>query len=225
MMEDSRVAEMFLSAIIQEKITELDFSAQEQTVRVPPQEATGQKKKPEGPGLNLPVCRFDFSARIATPEGGFKKVLIELQKARQASDITRFSRYPLHPLYCICVLGGGIGFPGSPVIRVNSTVKDVMTGKLLSPGPNEFLDSLCRRSWIVQTDQLKSRRRTDLEKLLSIFDQDNRTEDHHILNMDEDVFPEEYHPIIHRLRMAIENEDLQIEMKMEDDYLKELQDR
>ncbi|MDR1332122.1 MAG: hypothetical protein LBK07_08450, partial [Tannerella sp.] len=85
--------------------------------------------------------------------------------------------------------------------------------------------SLHHRSWIVQTEQLKSRRRTDLEKLLSIFDQENRTKDHHILNVDEDEFPEAYRSIIRRLRMAFESEDIQIEMEMEDDYLKELQDR
>ncbi|MDR0566012.1 MAG: hypothetical protein LBG47_03095 [Prevotellaceae bacterium] len=36
---------------------------------------------------------------------------------------------------------------------------------------------------------------------------------------------EVYRPIIRRLRMASENEDIRIEMEMEDDYLKDLQDR
>jgi DNA repair exonuclease SbcCD ATPase subunit len=103
-------------------------------------------------------------------------------------------------------------------------IRDVTTGKALS-GPNEFTDSLHHRSWIVQTEQLKYHRRTDLEKLLSIFDQENRTRNHHILNVDEDNFPEKYRPIIRRLRMASESEDMQIEMEMEDDYLKELQDK
>jgi hypothetical protein len=242
MMEDNRVAKSFLSAIIQENVTELDFAAQEHTVRVPSKKETEQKKKPEGSGLNLTVCRFDFSARIATPKGGYKTVLIELQKAKLASDIMRFRRYlGLHyknpdnaygedddrkarQIYCIFLLGYGIGFPESPVIRVDSAAKDVTTDQPL-PGPNEFVDSLHHRSWIVQTELLKSRRRTDLEKLLSIFDQENRTKDHHILNVNEDDFPEEYRSIIRRLRMAAESEDIQIEMEMEDDYLKELQDK
>jgi hypothetical protein len=242
MMEDNRVAKAFLSAIIQEKVTELDFAAQEHTVRVPPKKESEPEKKPEGSGLNLTVCRFDFSARIATPEGSFKTVLIELQKAKLASDIMRFRRYlglnyknpnnaygegndrKACQIYCIFLLGCGIGFPESPVIRVDSTVKDVTTDQPLY-GPNEFVDSLHHRSWIVQTEQLKSRRRTDLEKLLSIFDQENRTKDHHILNVDEDDFPEEYRSVIRRLRMAFESEDIQIEMEMEDDYLEELRDR
>jgi hypothetical protein len=243
MMEDNRVAKAFLSAIIQEKVTELDFATQEHTIRMPPpKEDTEPEKKPEGSGLNLTVCRFDFSARIATPEGEYKTVLIELQKAKLASDIMRFRRYlglnyknpnnaygegsdrKACQIYCIFLLGYGIGFPESPVIQVDSTIKDVTTNQPL-PGPNEFIDSLHHRSWIVQTEQLKSRRRTDLEKLLSIFDQENRTKDHHILNVDEDEFPEEYRSIIRRLRMAFESEDIQIEMEMEDDYLEELREK
>jgi hypothetical protein len=91
MMEDNRVAKAFLSAIIQEKVTELDFATQKHTIRVSPEKEP--KKKPEGSSLNLTVCRFDFSARIALPRGRYKTVVIELKKAKLASDIMRFRRY------------------------------------------------------------------------------------------------------------------------------------
>jgi hypothetical protein len=243
MIEDNRVAKAFLSAIIGEEVSELDFASQERTVRVSSRKEGGEDDSPpEGSGINFTVCRFDFSARIATSEGSYKTVLIELQKAKLASDIMRFRRYVgLHyqnpdnsygegdsrkarQIYCIFLLGYDIGFPGSVVVSVDSVIRDVTTGKALS-GPNEFTDSLHHRSWIVQTEQLKYHRRTDMEKLLSIFDQENRTRNHHILNVDEDDFPEHYRPIIRRLRMASESEDMQIEMEMEDDYLKELQDK
>jgi hypothetical protein len=242
MMEDSRVARAFLSAIIQEKVTDLNFSAQEHTARVPSRKKTGREEELEDSGLNLTVCRFDFSAQIAVPEGGFKTVLIELQKAKLASDIMRFRRYlGLHyqnpdnaygedgdrkarQIYCIFLLGYSIDIPGSPVIRVDSKTEDVTTGKALH-GSSEFIRSLHHRSWIVQIEQLKDHRRTDLEKLLSIFDQENRTKNHHILNVDEDDFPEEYRSVIRRLRMAAESEDVRIEMEMEDDYLEELRDK
>ncbi|MDR1257704.1 MAG: hypothetical protein LBK65_00270 [Tannerellaceae bacterium] len=242
MIEDNRVAKAFLSAIIGEEVLELDFASQERIIRVPSGKGAEVEKAHEGSGKNFTVCRFDFSARIATPDGGYKTVLIELQKAKLASDIMRFRRYVgLHyqnpdnsygegdsrkarQIYCIFLLGYDIGFPGSVVVSVDSAIRDVTTGKALS-GPNEFTDSLHHRSWIVQTEQLKYHRRTDLEKLLSIFDQENRTRNHHILNVDEDSFPEKYRPIIRRLRMASESEDMQIEMEMEDDYLKELQDK
>ncbi|MDR2692572.1 MAG: hypothetical protein LBB73_09890, partial [Dysgonamonadaceae bacterium] len=124
----------------------------------------------------------------------------------------------------IFLLGYDIGFSGSPVIRVDPCAQDVAADSAL-PGDNEFIKSLHHRSWIVQIEQLRYHRRTDLEKLLSIFDQENRTKNHYILNVNEESFPEPYRPVIRRLRMAAESEDIQIEMEMEDDYLKELQDK
>jgi hypothetical protein len=243
-MEDGKVARIFLSAVIGEEVTELDFGSQEYTVR----RSTSDRKvaeKTEREGLCLTVCRYDFTARIATADGGFRTVLIELQKAKLMSDIMRFRRYlgrhyqnpdntygengqKARQIYCIFLLGHDIGIPGCPVIRVNYDPEDMATGEKLSgigPEGNEFIRGLHHRSWIIQTGQLKQRRRNDLEKLLSIFDQTNRTRNHYILNVNEDDFPEHYRPIIRRLRMASESENIQIEMEMEDDYLKELQDK
>jgi hypothetical protein len=90
---------------------------------------------------------------------------------------------------------------------------------------SEFIKSLHHRSRIVQIDELKQRRRNDLDKLLSIFDQTNRTKNHYILNVDEDDFPEVCRPVICRLRMAAESEDMQIEMEPEGDYFEELRDK
>jgi hypothetical protein len=73
----------------------------------------------------------------------------------------------------------------------------------------------------VQVRQLKERRRNDLEKLLAIFDQSNRTSDHHILNVNEEDFPREYRHIIRCLRKAHENEEMRGKMDLEDDILEE----
>jgi hypothetical protein len=159
-----------------------------------------------------------------------------------ASDIMRFRRYlgrnyqdsdntygeendrKARQIYCIFLLGHDICIPNRAIIQVNYTVKDVTTNEDLSV-TNEFIQSLHHRSWIVQIKQLKQSHSSDLEKLLSIFDQENRTKNEHILNVDEDSFPERYRPLIRRLRMSSESEDIQIEMEMEDDILKELQDK
>jgi hypothetical protein len=243
MMEDNRVARAFLSAIIGEEVQELSFTTGEHTLHLPPD---GERKDaPQGESVvNYTVCRFDFSAQIALPDGKHKTVLIELQKAKLASDIMRFRRYlgvhyqnpnnsydsgdgrrKARQIYCIFLLGHDIGIPDCPVIEVDSRVKDVTTNENLE-APNEFIQSLHHRSWIVQILQLKKRRRTDLEKLLSIFDQENRAKmNHHLLHVNEDDFPESCRPVIRRLRMASENDEMQIRMEMEDDYLEELRDR
>jgi hypothetical protein len=236
MMEDEKVAKSFLSAIIGEEVLELDFSAQERTIRKPP-------KKSEKEEINLTVCRFDFSAKISLPGGGYKTVLIELQKAKFPSDIMRFRRYVgLHyknpsntytvekekkarQIYCIFLLGYDIGMSGHPILHIDNTVTDDTTKEQLSAEGNEFIDALHHRSWIVQLDQLKQRRRNDIEKLLSVFDPDNLTKNEHIMNVNETDFPEIYHPIIRRLRMAYEDEQIQIEMEMEDDYIEDILNR
>jgi len=83
MLEDNKVAKLFLSAIIGENIEELEFSPQERTVEIPGRTVESSP---------LTVCRFDFSAKILT-EAGFKTVTVELQKAKLQSDLMRFRRY------------------------------------------------------------------------------------------------------------------------------------
>jgi hypothetical protein len=114
-----------------------------------------------------------------------------------------------------------VGYPDSTVVEINYDAKDSTTQEYLDI-KDEFTESLHHRSWIVQVKQLKERRRNELEKILSIFDQDNLTDSNHILNINEEDFPEEYRPIIQRLRMAYESEDIQIKMEMEDDYMEYL---
>ncbi len=78
LMEDSKIAKLILSTIIEEEVLNLEFKPQEYTTLL------------EQPPLT--VYRLDFSATIKTPEGS-KNVLIEIQKAKYSSDIVRFRRY------------------------------------------------------------------------------------------------------------------------------------
>jgi hypothetical protein len=240
MMEDEKVAKSFLSAIIEEEVLELSFSAQERTLRRSLDNRTATADEVEK--LFLTVCRFDFSAKILVPDGSFKTAMIELQKAKFSADIMRFRRYlgshyqnPSNtygdeenkkacPIYGIFLLGYDIGIHDCPIIQVDQNIKDGTTKKKLEV-TNEFIQGLHHQSWIVQIDQLKHHRRNDAEKLLSIFDQENCTSNHHILNINENEFPTMYHPVIRRLRMASESEDIQTEMEMEDDFMQELQDK
>ena len=233
MMSDSKVAKTFLSAIIGEKIVELEFTSTEYTLK------TGVEKSQIDRTLEqITVCRFDFAAKIETEIGDFKTVIIELQKAKFATDIMRFRRYlgtmyqsventydkhrvKARQIYCIYLLNYEIGLSDSPIIKVDYIVSDLTTGEELDR-KNEFIESLNHKSWIVQVRQLKAKRRNELENLLSIFDPDNITEDKHILNIDERQFPQEYQHIIRKLREAYESKQVREEMQMEDDYINEL---
>ena len=233
MMSDSKVAKTFLSAIIGEKIVGLDFTSTEYTLK------TGVKKSQIDRTLEqIVVCRFDFAAKIKTKNKGYKTVIIELQKAKFATDIMRFRRYlgtmyqsvdntydkhriKARQIYCIYLLNYEIDLSNSPIIKVDYTVSDLTTGEELNK-KNEFIESLNHKSWIVQVRLLKEKRRSELENLLSIFDQDNITDDKHILNVNESQFPKEYQHIIRKLREAYESKQVREEMQMEDDYLNEL---
>ena len=239
MLEDNKVAKLFLSAIIGEEITELEFSAQEHTIEIKAPKKV-KKRKQTQESAPLTVCRLDFSAKIKT-DTGFKTVIIELQKAKFLTDLMRFRRYlgvnyqnpantydkqqeKARQIYCLYFLAYGIDLPPCPVLKVYYNVQDVSTGALF-PATGEFVTGLHHRSWIVQINELKKHRRNDLEKLLSIFDQSNLTNLRYILDVDEENFPEEYKIIIRRLRKAMEDPKKRREMELEDEIVKELQDR
>ncbi|MDR1415904.1 MAG: hypothetical protein LBJ57_00630, partial [Prevotellaceae bacterium] len=172
------------------------------------------------------IYQQDFSAQIALPSGGLKKVMIELQKVKADSDITRLRPYlgMSCQTYCIFILDHDVHFPESSVIHTSSSVRDGSTGENLS-ATHEFFKSMYHHSWIIQIACLKQRRRNDLETLLSVFDQENLTKSHHTLNVSEDDFPAAYRHIIHRLHMASESSDIQMKMKMEDEYMKQPQNQ
>ena len=235
MMNDNKVAKLLLSAIIGEKIVELDFSQTEYTLN----QNIPQKKR-NRTLEQITVCRFDFAAKIEIPNG-YKTIIIELQKAKLATDIMRFRRYlgtmyqdkknssdkkqqKARQIYCIYFLNYEIGLADVPVIKVDYTATDATTGETL-PTNSEFLEGLTHKSWVIQVRQLKEKRRNDLENLLAVFDQSYSTDNKHILNIDDTHYPEAYRIIFRKLQEACASEKVRKEMQLEDDYLSELLDR
>jgi archaellum component FlaC len=240
MLEDNKVAKLFLSAIIGEEILELDYIQNEVTRENIDEKVTGpiifidEEKKP------LKISRFDFAAKIKT-ETGFKTVTIELQRARYLSDLMRFRRYlginyqreansyrddddNMHPrqIYCIFFLGYETTLPPRPVLKVDYNVKDASSGEELYT-EDEFVAGLHHISWIIQIGHLKERRRNELEQILSVFDQSNILDNQQLLYVDDEAYPEAYQVIIRRLRKAMEDYDLRRKMELEDDVLNAFQ--
>jgi len=248
LMEDSKIAKLLISSIIKQEIEILEFRPQEFTAEIEKNKAVTKKKKSKKKTelTFFTVYRLDFSAKIKTPDGE-KIVLIEIQKAKFATDIMRFRKYlgsqysnkeniyitekdgKRHKKVCeiisIYFLGHELeNIRGVPVIKSQKTYIDVSSGKVIKE-KEYFIDSLNHESYTIPIPELKEKRRNELEKLLSIFDQSNRTSDQHILNVKEEDFPEEYRDFIRRLQKAANEPEIRKKMDLEDEIIEELEER
>jgi hypothetical protein len=190
-MENNRIARYFVETIINLPVESITVSPQEYTYfkTTPEMLATSGLTDEEIKKIeNLSVVRYDFVAIIRTPEGP-KKVLIEIQKARNIVDMMRFRTYlaeqykrtdkietdgkfieePL-PILTIYLLGFTLPETDAIVIHVCRTYYDMITHKELNV-KSEFIDCLTHDSYVVQIPRIKSETRTRLEKLLSVFEQ------------------------------------------------------
>jgi hypothetical protein len=233
LLDDDKIARMLLSALLGKEVLELTFV---------PTETRGNVSYPDGP--TLLVLRMDFAATVKLEDGSRKLVLIEIQKARDTSDIHRFRRYlgtayastqnvyrdldgverPL-PILTIYFLGEGLKGVDVPVIKINRHYEDAATGaEVLITDP--FVEALTHNSIVIQMDRLKDRRRTDLERLLAVFDQGLASHtDPHFLEILEVNFPEHYKAVLRRLTLAFADSHLRKKMELEDEILRFLQDK
>ena len=113
---------------------------------------------------------------------------------------------------------------GVPVIKAPKIYLDVSNGKQIDKKEN-FLDSLNHESYTVVIPELKERRQSELEILLSVFDQSNITSNLHIINVKEDDFPSKYRDIIRRLQKAVSEPEIRDRMEAEDDIVEQLEER
>ena len=228
LMDDNRVAKILISKIIGQEIESLEFQPLENRVDVEHRSFT--------------VYRLDFSARVKTESGELKQVIIEIQKAKFPTDIMRFRKYlgqqyisdkntakiddrkVAFPIISIYFLGHKLDHTKAPIIKVSRKYIDLSTGDEIRE-KEEFIESLTHDSYVIQIPHLKDRRKNEMEKLLSVFDQSNISEDHHILNINEEDYPKEYRPLIRRLQRAIEEPKVRKTMDVEDEVLEELENK
>ena len=239
LMEDSRIAKLLISKITGLKIIDLHFQPQEHVAMSNSEIVDSEIEVLK----NITVYRLDFSARIKTTKGD-KQVLIEIQKAKFPTDIMRFRKYlgeqyrsakntifekenTVHvalPIISIYFLGHKLKYVSAPVIKVNRTYIDMATGEEIKER-EYFIESLTHDSFVIQIPLLKTHRRTELEQILSIFDQDQIDKDEHILNVKELDFPESYRFIIRRLQLAITEPKMLKRMDLEDEIIRELENK
>ena len=232
LMEDKKVAKIFLSALLKKDIIDLEMRRHEYTSM----EHT-----------RISLFRIDFSAKIRENDGSEHLVLIELQKTWLITETLRFRQYlgtqylnkeniieekNEHgqrrtyglPIISIYILGHPLGDLTEPVVYVRRRYLDYDDNPLPSPDP--FIESLTHDSIIVQIPFLTGRTRNRLERLLSVFDQDYRQADsEHYLEINDEHLDDEVKCVVHRLLKAAAAPDVRRAMEIEDEILSEIEDR
>jgi hypothetical protein len=190
LMENNRVARFFIETIIGEPIESIAVTPQEHTWFKSPQTVreagltSEDLKKIE----LLSIIRLDYVATIRTGDG-YKKVLIEVQKANRSVNLIRFRNYLAEqykrrekiekdgeellvslPIITIYLLGFELPETDSVAIHVSRIYQDMITNKTLHI-KNEFIESLTHDSYVVQLSRIVGKTRTRLEKMLTIFEQ------------------------------------------------------
>jgi hypothetical protein len=181
LMENDKVAKFFIGTLLEQTI---------ETVEVKPQEFTYVDEL-----AGLAVFRVDFIATIKTQTGENKKVLIEIQKARNHIDLMRFRNYlaeqykkedtaneekTILPITTIYILGFKLPEIETPCLKVERNYKDLINNSVLTT-KSDFVEKLTHDSFIVQVNRITDRYQTRLDKLLSIFEQTNFVDDKKII--------------------------------------------
>ncbi len=235
LMQDNSAARLLIGRIADLDVRSLAFR---------PQEAAVHSDALVG-GDDLPLLtlmRMDFAARVGMADGGLRQVLVEIQKTNAPTVIERFRLYlgeqyrsrsnlavgpaghmEAVPLVTIYLLGYDLGLSDEAVVDVCPLVTERRTGRRLDAG-HPFVAGLNHRSHIVQIPRLTSRRRDDLERFLSIFDQglvSAGREDNHVLSLEESAYPAEYGPVLRRLHRAMADGEIRRNMEGEDLLLRD----
>jgi hypothetical protein len=173
LMEDNRIAKFFIGTLLEQII---------ESVEVKPQEFTYTDEL-----AGLAVFRLDFIATVKTDTGELKKVLIEIQKAKNQIDLMRFRNYlgeqykkediindnkVILPITTIYILGFRLPEINTSCIKVERNYRDLVNKKIIDVR-SDFVEKLTHDSYIVQVERITDRYQTRLDKLLSVFEQTN----------------------------------------------------
>jgi hypothetical protein len=199
MMENERVAKFFIGTLIEEEIEAIEVKPQEYTYEG---EFDFSKSKDIEEYENrikerytIWVYRLDFIATIKTSTGELKKVLIEIQKAKNQIDLIRFRNYLAEqykkqdivnnqkvvlPITTIYILGFKLPEIFTPCIKVERNYKDLINNTIVET-KSDFIEKLTHDSYVVQVERITNRFQTKLDKLLSFFEQSNFVDDDKII--------------------------------------------
>ena len=234
LMEDKKIAKLFLSALTGLAIRSLRALPQELMVDI--------GDNPQRPGQPMQAYRLDYAARVRDKDGSERVAILEIQRQKAYRQDMRFRKYlgkqymdgdftmpargrrypvgiPVLPIY---FLGEPPeGFEDVPILLVDLVARDRRTMAPLK-GTNSFIDALFHKGILINTRALHPSG-DELETLLSIFNPFYQTENPHIMSVNEALFPKTYHGLLKRLHAVIQNKEVRDKMSAEDDFLAEMQ--
>ncbi len=224
LMENNEIAKDIVSAILDTEIMSIDMQPQEFT------------EISESSGLRL--FRIDFKATIRTKLGALETVLIEIQKSKKGFEIERFQSYlglnylkqniilnefgdskkMGYPITAIYFLGFRLKNVKTPVLKVAREYLDAITKQPLNV-KEDFVEKLSHDLYAIQIPRLKMHVRTDIEKILDIFNHTKyKTSDKHVLEYTGDMSnPKIARVVKHLGRAILEDDNLLHAMLIEDE--------
>ena len=199
LMENDRVAKFFIGTLLEQTIESIEIKPQEYTfvkdLDMDNPEIQKFVKEKIRDQLSINMYRLDFIATIKTENGEFKKVLIEIQKARNKVDLMRFRNYlaenykkedlvnqfkQVLPITTIYILGFKLPEIETACLKVERNYMDLIEQKIVHQ-KSEFVEKLTHDCYIVQVERITNRYQTKLDRLLSLFEQSNFLDDKRII--------------------------------------------
>ena len=177
LMEDNRIAKFFISTLLEQNI---------ESVEVKPQEFTYTNEL-----TALAVFRLDFVATVRTETGELIKILIEIQKAKNLYDLMRFRNYlaeqykkediignkkVILPITTIYILGFELPEIETSCLKIGRNYQDLVNKQIIHT-KSDFIEKLTHDCYVVQVERITGRYQTQLDKLLSVFEQTNFVDD------------------------------------------------
>ena len=175
LMKDTEIATFFIETLIQEPVYD---------VQMQPQEYTYYDKAEK-----LTFFRLDFVATIRSEDGSRRKILIEIQKAKNEMDVMRFRKYLGEhykkedtvdttegkitlalPIITIYLLGFKLLEIPTAAAKIGRQYIDLIENEVI-PVKDEFVEQLTHDCIVVQLPRIQGSIKTKLEKLLSVFEQ------------------------------------------------------
>jgi DNA repair exonuclease SbcCD ATPase subunit len=189
LMKDERTAKFFIETLLDETIEEVHFAPQEYAflsqLDDPDPKIREEAKAQLVERISISVFRLDFVATIKTKEGDLKKVLIEIQKAKNAIDLIRFRNYlgeqykkqeeisgkkHVLPIITIYMLGFNLPEIDTAVVKVNRQYLDLVNQQVIV-NKSDFIEKLTHDCYVIQVNKIEPKFQTRLDRLLTVFEQ------------------------------------------------------